>query len=71
MPTSSGSPMSTIDAIDEGEGYANAHEFRVAHERFWNGYIDELGLELGDPDFALDDDTLVVLQRFTIVQRLG
>ena len=29
-------------AIDEGEGYANAHEFRVAHERFWNGYIDEL-----------------------------
>jgi uncharacterized protein YhfF len=23
-------------AIDEGEGYANAAEFRVAHERFWN-----------------------------------
>ena len=29
-------------AIDEGEGYANTHEFRVAHERFWNGYLDAL-----------------------------
>ena len=58
-------------AIDEGEGYADAHEFRVAHERFWNGYIDELRDRLGDPEFELDDDTLVVLQRFRIVERLG
>ena len=58
-------------AIDEGEGYADAHEFRVAHERFWNGYIDELREKLGDPEFELDDDTLVVLQRFRIVERLG
>ena len=58
-------------AIDEGEGYADAHEFRVAHERFWNGYIDDLRASLGDPEFALDDDTLVVLQRFRIVERLG
>jgi uncharacterized protein YhfF len=57
-------------AIDEGEGYADAHEFRVAHERFWNGYIDEIRDRLGDPGFALDDDTLVVLQRFRIVERL-
>lgn len=58
-------------AIDEGEGYADAHEFRVAHERFWNGYINELRASLGDPEFELDDDTLVVLQRFRIVERLG
>ena len=58
-------------AIDEGEGYADAHDFRVAHERFWNGYIDELRERLGDPGFALDDDTRVVLQRFRIVERLG
>jgi uncharacterized protein YhfF len=57
-------------AIDEGEGYANAAEFRVAHERFWNGYIDDLRAGLGNPDFALDDDTLVVLERFRIVERL-
>ncbi|MDO8484065.1 MAG: ASCH domain-containing protein [Candidatus Limnocylindrales bacterium] len=57
-------------AIDEGEGYANAAEFRIAHERFWNGYIDDLRARLDDPGFALDDDTLVVLQRFRIVERL-
>jgi uncharacterized protein YhfF len=56
-------------AIDEGEGYADAHEFRVAHERFWNGYIDDLRASLGDPGFVLDDDTLVVLQRFRVVER--
>ena len=58
-------------AIDEGEGFANTHEFRVAHERFWNGYIDELRERLGDPNFAIDDDTLVVLQRFRVVERLA
>jgi uncharacterized protein YhfF len=57
-------------AIDEGEGYADAHEFRVAHERFWNGYIDDLRALIGDPDSALSDDTLVVLQRFRVVERL-
>lgn len=57
-------------AIDEGEGYASAAEFRVAHERFWNSYIDDLRTSLGDPGFVLDDDTLVVLERFRIVERL-
>jgi len=56
-------------AIDEGEGYANATEFRASHERFWNGYLDDLRLRIG-PDFAIDDDTLVVLQRFRVVERL-
>jgi uncharacterized protein YhfF len=54
-------------AIDEGEGYANAAEFRVAHERYWNRYLDELRDSLGDPDFALTDDTMIVCQRFRIV----
>jgi len=56
-------------AIDEGEGYANASEFRRAHERFWNSYIDDLHDQLG-PGFTIDDDTPVVLQRFRIVERL-
>src|SRR5688500_13583171 len=43
-------------AIDEGEGYADAAEFRVAHERFWNGYLDDLRRTLGNPDFVLDDE---------------
>jgi uncharacterized protein YhfF len=57
-------------AIDEGEGYANTREFRVAHERFWNGYIDELRDRLGDPNLEIDDDTLVVLQRFKVIELL-
>jgi len=57
-------------AIDEGEGYANAAEFREAHERFWNGYLDDLRATLGDPGFTIGDDTLVVLQRFRIVERI-
>ncbi len=56
-------------AIDEGEGYANAAEFRIAHERFWNGYLDDLRARLGS-DFVIDDDTLVVLQRFRLVELL-
>lgn len=57
-------------AIDEGEGYANAHEFRVAHEEYWKGYLDDLRASLGDSTFTIDDDTLVVLQRFKVVERL-
>ena len=56
-------------AIDEGEGYSDAAEFRVSHERFWNSYIHDLRRRLGS-DFAIDDDTLVVLQRFRVVERL-
>jgi hypothetical protein len=55
-------------AIDEGEGFANATDFRVAHERFWNGFIDNLRARIG-PDFTIDDDTLVVLQRFRVMER--
>jgi uncharacterized protein YhfF len=54
-------------AIDEGEGYANSAEFRIAHERFWNGYIDDLRTRIGDPAFELTDDTLVVCQRFRVI----
>lgn len=56
-------------AIDEGEGYANTAEFRVAHEVFWNGYIDDLRRRIG-PDFTIDDDTLIICQRFKVVERL-
>ena len=57
-------------AIDEGEGYANAAEFRIAHERFWNGYADDLRARLGDPAFAITDDTPVSVERFRVVARL-
>ncbi|HYO42974.1 MAG TPA: GNAT family N-acetyltransferase [Candidatus Limnocylindrales bacterium] len=57
-------------AIDEGEGYADAAAFRVTHEWFWNGYIDDLRTRLGDPTFAITDETLISAERFRIVTRL-
>jgi uncharacterized protein YhfF/GNAT superfamily N-acetyltransferase len=58
--------MTDQDAIDEGEGYADAAAFRVSHEDHWNGFIDEVRDGLGDPGFKITDDTPVVVERFRI-----
>lgn len=59
-------------AIDEGEGYADAAAFRTSHERYWieSGVVDRIRAHLGDPDWSIDDDTLVVAERFRIVELL-
>jgi uncharacterized protein YhfF len=64
--------MADVDdqfARDEGEGFTDAADWRVAHEGFWNGYLDEIRDRLGDPDWSLTDDTLIVCQRFKLVDR--
>jgi uncharacterized protein YhfF len=53
-------------ALGEGEGYASVAEWRAGHERFWHSA--EMRAALGDPDFTVDDDTLVVAQAFRLVQ---
>jgi uncharacterized protein YhfF len=55
-------------AVDEGEGFTSVGEWRAAHERFWEG--DEMRAALGDPAVEIDDDTLVVAERFRLVERL-
>jgi uncharacterized protein YhfF len=59
-------------AIDEGEGYADAPAFRASHERFWieSGAVDRVRARLGDPTWSVTDDTLVVAERFRIVEVL-
>lgn len=57
-------------AIAEGEGFADATEWREAHERFWGSYMDDLRRDLGDPSFTLSDSTPVVCQWFRLVERL-
>ncbi|HET9461633.1 MAG TPA: ASCH domain-containing protein [Gaiellaceae bacterium] len=44
-------------AVDEGEGFETVADWRRAHERFW-------------ADHEIDDDTLVVAERFRLVERL-
>ncbi len=43
-------------ARDEGEGFESVADWRAAHERFWAGQ-------------AITDDTLVVAERFRLVER--
>jgi uncharacterized protein YhfF len=52
--------------IDEGEGFRSVADWRVAHERFWSS--ENYRREVGVVD--LDDDTLVVCERFQLVDRL-
>ncbi|HWG63953.1 MAG TPA: ASCH domain-containing protein [Streptosporangiaceae bacterium] len=54
-------------ALGEGEGYGSVPEWRAGHEQFWHSA--EMREALGDPDFTVDDDTLVVAQKFRLVQR--
>jgi uncharacterized protein YhfF len=44
-------------ALDEGEGFETVADWRAAHERFW-------------ADRELDDDTLIVAERFRLVELL-
>ena len=53
-------------AVGEGEGYASVAEWRAGHERFWHSA--EMRAALGDPDFAVNDDTLVVAQAFRLLE---
>ena len=63
--------MTDEDAIDEGEGYADAAAFRVSHEDHWNAFIDEVRDGLGDPTFTITDDTPIVVERFRIAAIVG
>ncbi|RST15444.1 ASCH domain-containing protein [Streptomyces sp. WAC05374] len=64
-------PLGEVDlrhALDEGEGHTSVAEWREDHERFWHSA--EMREALGDPDFTVDDTTLVVAERFRVVERL-
>lgn len=43
-------------ALDEGEGFETVGQWRSAHERFWS-------------DRKITDDTLIVCERFTLIER--
>jgi hypothetical protein len=40
-------------------------QWRSGHEEFWHS--PEIRAELGDPDFTVNDETLVVAERFRLV----
>ena len=57
-----------LHAIDEGEGFRTVAQWRAGHEEFWHSQ--EMRDAMGDPHFSVDDDTVLVLQRFKVVARL-
>ncbi|OKJ96988.1 RNA-binding protein [Streptomyces sp. CB03234] len=64
-------PLGEVDlrhALDEGEGYTSVAEWRAGHEKFWHS--PEMREALGNPDFTVDDTTVVVAERFRVVERL-
>jgi uncharacterized protein YhfF len=61
-------PLADVDlafARDEGEGFDSVDDWRRAHVRFWES--GEVRAGLGRPDFRVDDDTQVVLERFRLI----
>jgi uncharacterized protein YhfF len=53
-------------ALDEGEGDGSVAQWRAGHERFWHSA--QARAELGDPSFTVNDDTLVLAQRFRLLR---
>jgi uncharacterized protein YhfF len=54
-------------ALGEGEGYRSVADWRAGHEQFWHSA--QLRGALGDPQFTVNDDTLVVAQTFRLLER--
>jgi uncharacterized protein YhfF len=52
-------------ALGEGEGYTSVAEWRAGHEEFWHSA--EVRASLNDPDFTVDDDTMLVAEEFRLV----
>ncbi|MDD1062396.1 ASCH domain-containing protein [Streptomyces cocklensis] len=64
-------PLREVDlahAVDEGEGYDSVAAWRRGHEEFWHS--PEMRAAMDDPDFTVDDDTPLVLQRFRMIADL-
>jgi uncharacterized protein YhfF len=55
-------------ALEEGEGFASVAEWREAHVEFWLSYADVTRAWLKDSDWAPDDATPIVCERFRLVE---
>lgn len=54
-------------ARDEGEGFANASDWRRAHVAFWTETIDMIREDAGDPEWVLRAAEPVVVEWFRLV----
>ncbi|MFJ6748586.1 ASCH domain-containing protein [Streptomyces sp. NPDC091266] len=85
LPDSAGRPVAVIEltgvavlrladvgrahAQAEGEGHTTVGAWRAGHEEYWHG--PDMREALGDPEFTVDDDTMVVTETFRVAERLA
>lgn len=55
-------------ASAEGEGFANAQEWRSDHEQFWSDVAELVREEAGDPEWQLRDAEPVVVHWFRLLE---
>jgi uncharacterized protein YhfF len=58
-------------ARDEGEGFADAAEWRRAHEEFWGAVAGMIRAEAGDATWELRDSEPVVVEWFRLLADRG
>ena len=64
-------PLSEVGddvAGDEGEGFADAAEWRRAHEAFWGEIIEMIRADAGDSTWELRDAEPVVVEWFRLLE---
>ena len=65
-------PLHLVDdqvANDEGEGFADATDWRRAHLAFWAEVIDLVRSDAGDPGWELREAEPIVVQWFRLLER--
>lgn len=56
-------------ARDEGEGFADAADWRRDHESFWHQVADLIRADAGDPEWQLRECEPVVVEWFRLLDR--
>lgn len=52
----------------EGEGYADADDYRRGHVRFWRGIVHLIRQDAGDPSWRLREDEPVLVHFFRLIE---
>lgn len=66
-------PMAEVTAAmadAEGESFQSVNHWRTAHEQYWGSQLDDIRAEVGDPTWCVNENTVLVYEEFTLMERL-
>ena len=55
----------------EGESFSSVEMWRVEHVNYWAPFVEEVRAQTNNPTWSLTDETVLVFETFTIVERLA